>query len=83
MQEIFYEAAPYILAYPFLLEAYNTDSGRAGCTCPATRTGEQGAVLYSYNNIDTYRFVEPKRSVYGPGRDNEQLSNTAPTALYS
>jgi hypothetical protein len=22
--------------------------------------GQEGAVIYSYNNIDTYRFVEPK-----------------------
>jgi peptide/nickel transport system substrate-binding protein len=62
MQRIFYDAAPYaILAYPFQLEAYNTAAWQGWVHVPGDATGEQqGAVLYSYNNIDTYRFVEPK-----------------------
>jgi peptide/nickel transport system substrate-binding protein len=62
MQQIFYDAAPYaILAYPFQLEAYNTAAWQGWVHVPGDATGEQqGAVLYSYNNIDTYRFVEPK-----------------------
>ncbi len=62
MQQIFYDAAPYaILAYPFQLEAYNTAAWKGWVHVPGDATGEQqGAVLYSYNNIDTYRFVEPK-----------------------
>ena len=62
MQQIFYEAAPYaILAYPYQLEAYNTDKWQGWVHVPGDAIGEQqGAVLYSYNNIDTYRFVEPK-----------------------
>jgi peptide/nickel transport system substrate-binding protein len=62
MQQIFYEAAPYaILAYPYQLEAFNTDKWQGWVHVPGEAVGEQqGAVLYSYNNIDTYRFVEPK-----------------------
>ena len=62
MQQIFYDAAPYaILAYPFQLEAYNTADWQGWVHVPGDATGaQQGAVLYSYNNIDTYRFVEPK-----------------------
>ena len=61
MQQIFYESAPYaILAYPFQLEAYDTARWQGWVHVPGNATGEQqGAVLYSYNNIDTYRFVEP------------------------
>jgi peptide/nickel transport system substrate-binding protein len=62
MQQIFYEAAPYaILAYPYQLEAFNTADWQGWVHVPGEQAGEQqGAVLYSYNNIDTYRFVEPK-----------------------
>jgi len=61
MQQIFYDAAPYaILAYPFQLEAYDTAGWQGWVHVPGDATGEQqGAVLYSYNNIDTYRFVAP------------------------
>jgi peptide/nickel transport system substrate-binding protein len=61
MQQIFYDAAPYaILAYPYQLEAYNTAKWAGWVHVPGDATGgQQGAVLYSYNNIDTYRFVEP------------------------
>ncbi len=62
MQQIFYDAAPYaILAYPFQLEAYNTAAWQGWVHVPGDATGgQQGAVLYSYNNIDTYRFVEAR-----------------------
>jgi len=62
MQQIFYQGAAYaILAYPYQLEAYNTDKWQGWVHVPGDATGaQQGAVLYSYNNIDTYRFVEPK-----------------------
>jgi peptide/nickel transport system substrate-binding protein len=61
MQQIFYEAAPYaILAYPYQLEAFNTAKWQGWVHVPGEAIGDQqGAVLYSYNNIDTYRFVEP------------------------
>jgi peptide/nickel transport system substrate-binding protein len=62
MQEIFYEQAPYaILTYPYQLEAYSTDRWEGWVPVPGDPPGDQnGSVLYSYNNIDTYRFVEPK-----------------------
>jgi hypothetical protein len=62
MQQIFYEAAPYaLLVYPFQLEAYDTADWQGWVHVPGDATGGQkGAVLYSYNNIDTYRYVEPK-----------------------
>jgi peptide/nickel transport system substrate-binding protein len=61
MQQIFYDAAPYaILTYPYQLEAYNTAKWAGWVHVPGDATGgQQGAVLYSYNNIDTYRFVAP------------------------
>ena len=61
MQEIFYQGSAYaILAYPYQLEAYNTADWQGWVHVPGDAPGgQQGAVLYSYNNIDTYRFVEP------------------------
>ena len=57
--EALLRAAPYaILTYPYQLEAYNTDKWQGWVHVPGDSTGAQkGAVLYSYNNIDTYRFV--------------------------
>jgi hypothetical protein len=65
MQQIFYEGAPYaVLAYPYLLEAYNTADWEGWTPVPGQAIGEQnGAVLYSFNNIDTYRLVQPKVAV--------------------
>ncbi len=67
MQQMFYDAAPYaILAYPFQLEAYNTAAWQGWVHVPGDATGgQQGSVLYSYNNIDTYRLVEPKMGAVG------------------
>ena len=67
MQQIFYEAAPYaVLSYPYQLEAFNTADWQGWVHVPGDATGgQQGAVLYSYNNIDTYRFVEPKTTPVG------------------
>ena len=61
MQQIFYQGAAYaILAYPYQLEAYNTTDWQGWVHVPSEAGGgQQGAVIYSYNNIDTYRFVEP------------------------
>ena len=62
MQEIFYEGGAYaILDYPYQLEAFNTGDWQGWVHVPGDAPGgQEGAVLYSYNNIDTYRFVEPK-----------------------
>ena len=78
MQQIFYEAAPYaILTYPFQLEAYNTDKWTGWVHVPGDLTGEQqGAVLYSYNNIDTYRFVEPVATTASTAGSGSSSSTT-------
>ena len=62
MQQIFYDGAAYaILAYPYQLEAFNTDTWQGWVHVPGEAPGgQEGAVIYSYNNIDTYRMVEPK-----------------------
>ena len=62
MQEIFSAGAAYaILTYPYQLEAYDSDDWQGWVSVPGNTTGgQEGAVLYSYNNIDTYRLVEPK-----------------------
>jgi peptide/nickel transport system substrate-binding protein len=62
MQQIFYQGAAYaILDYPYQLEAYNTVDWDGWVHVPGDAPGgQQGAVLYSYNNIDTYRFVHLK-----------------------
>ncbi|MBN2203880.1 MAG: ABC transporter substrate-binding protein [Thermoleophilia bacterium] len=62
MQEIFYNGAAYaVLVYPYLLEAYDTEDWEGWVHFPGDAIGEQsGAVLYSFNNVDTYRFVQPK-----------------------
>ena len=68
MQQLFYEGAAYsILAYPYQLEAYNTDKWQGWVHVPGNAPGgQQGAVIYNYNNIDTYRFVEQKTATTAP-----------------
>lgn len=75
MQEIFYDGAAYaIVCYPYLLEAYNTDKWQGWTHVPGEAIGEQsGAVLYSFNNVDTYRFVEPKTAEEETGGSNTGL----------
>jgi len=62
MQQIFYKGAAYaIMAYPYQLEAFNTDKWQGWVHTPTQAPGgQQGSVIYNYNNIDTYRFVAPK-----------------------
>ena len=36
---------------------------------PSETSGQEGAVIYSYNNIDTYRFVEPKVAAAATAED--------------
>ena len=75
MQEIFYNGAAYaILDYPFQLEAYNIDRWQGWMHVPSEALGGQnGVVLYSYNNIDTYRFVEPKTATEEASSSNSGL----------
>ncbi len=57
MQQIFYEAAPYIvLAYRQDLQAYNSGSWTGWVRYPSNG----GMVVFSNDNIDSYRFVHPK-----------------------
>ena len=62
MQQLFYQGAGYaILTYPYQLEAYNSGKWQGWVHVPGdSTTAQKGAVLYSYNNIDTYRFVSAK-----------------------
>jgi len=51
-QKIFYYASPYvIMAYPYQLEAWNTNKLTGWTKAPTTA----GSAIYNYNNIDTYR----------------------------
>jgi peptide/nickel transport system substrate-binding protein len=60
-QKVAYEQAPFtVLAYPELLEAYRADRWTGFVPTPSDISGVTGAVLFSWNNIDTYRFVAPK-----------------------
>jgi peptide/nickel transport system substrate-binding protein len=61
MQEIFYDGAAYaVLCYPYLLEAYNTADWEGWVPFPGEAPGDQsGSALFSFNNVDTYRFVHP------------------------
>ena len=61
MQEIFYDGAAYaVLCYPNLLEAYDTADWEGWVPFPGEAPGDQsGSALFSFNNVDTYRFVHP------------------------
>ncbi|HMK92451.1 MAG TPA: ABC transporter substrate-binding protein [Thermoleophilia bacterium] len=55
-QQIFYESSPYIIfSYPAQLEAWNTDKWTGWTKAPAG----DGAAIYNYNNIDTYKNLAP------------------------
>ncbi len=59
LQEMFYNACPYIIfAYPQMLEAYNTRKWTGWTHEPAN----VGAVVYNYNYRDTYLRLEAGRS---------------------
>jgi peptide/nickel transport system substrate-binding protein len=72
MQKLFYEGAGYaILTYPYQLEAYNTAKWQGWVHVPGdSTTAQKGAVLYSYNNIDTYRFVGAKTTTTAASSSN-------------
>ena len=60
LQQIFYNACPYIIfAYPDMLEAYNTGKFTGWTHEPA----KVGAVVYNYNYRDTYLRLAAKTSV--------------------
>jgi peptide/nickel transport system substrate-binding protein len=50
-EKIFYYASPYVvMAYPYQLEAWNTNKWTGWTKAPAAA----GSAIYNYNNIDTY-----------------------------
>ena len=64
LQQVFYNACPYIIfAYPEMLEAYNTSKWTGWTHEPA----DVGAVVYNYNFRDTYLRLAPKSSVASAG----------------
>jgi peptide/nickel transport system substrate-binding protein len=64
MQQIFYEQAPYVvLAYRQDLQAYNSGSWTGWVRYPS----DGGMVVFSNDNIDSYRFVHPRPAVASRG----------------
>jgi hypothetical protein len=50
-----------VLSYPNQQEAFNTPDGQGWVNVPGEAPGgQEGPVLCSYSNIETYRFVDPK-----------------------
>ena len=69
-QQIFYTASPYaIMAYPYQLEAWNTNKWTGWTQAPAGT----GAAIYNYNNIDTYTHLQLKISAKSSGGANGGL----------
>ena len=55
-QELFYNAAPYIIfTYPSRLEAWNSNKWTGWTEAPSNG----GAAIYNYNNVDTYKNLAP------------------------
>jgi peptide/nickel transport system substrate-binding protein len=64
MQQLFYDAAPYVvLAYQQDLQAYNSGAWEGWVRYPSNG----GMVVFSNDNIDSYRFVQPKPATAAGG----------------
>ena len=64
MQQIVYQQSPYIpLTYPQWLESYNDGTWTGWVKSPA----DDGPVIYSMNNIDSYLFAHPKGAAESGG----------------
>ncbi len=60
MQKLVYQAANYLVfAYPYQMEGYNSDKWQGVVPSPSDIEGYDGSAFYNYQNIDTYRMVEP------------------------
>jgi peptide/nickel transport system substrate-binding protein len=60
LQQMAYQACPYLVfAYPYRLEAYRSGRWTGVVTSPSNVPGYEGSAFYNYENIDTYRFVQP------------------------
>ena len=61
MQQIIWEASPYIIfTYPYELEAYRSDRWEGVVMSPQGVEGFDGAAFFNYPNVDTYRLVTAK-----------------------
>jgi len=64
MQQIFYDAAPYVvLCYREQLQAYNSSKWEGWVATPP----EDGLVLYTNDNVDSYVLVHPKAAASQSG----------------
>ena len=55
-EKLFYDSSPYaIMAYPYQLEAWNTNKWTGWTQAPAG----VGSAIYNYNNVDTYKDLRP------------------------
>ncbi len=64
MQKLFYDAAPYVvLAYQQDLQAYQSGAWQGWVRYPSNG----GMVVFSNDNIDSYRFAEPKPAAAASG----------------
>jgi len=60
MQMLVYQASNYLVfAYPYQMEGYNSDKWQGVVPSPSDIEGYDGSAFYNYQNIDTYRMVEP------------------------
>jgi peptide/nickel transport system substrate-binding protein len=63
-EKIFYDSSPYaIMAYPYQLEAWNTNKWTGWTMAPAGT----GSAIYNYNNIDTYKNLRPNVAAKSTG----------------
>jgi peptide/nickel transport system substrate-binding protein len=63
-EKIFYDSSPYaIMAYPYQLEAWNTNKWTGWTQAPAGT----GSAIYNYNNIDTYKNLRPNVAAKSTG----------------
>ncbi len=68
MQKLVYQAANYLIfAYPYQMEAYNSDKWEGVVPSPSDIEGYDGSAFYNYQNIDTYKSVTKKTATTADG----------------
>jgi peptide/nickel transport system substrate-binding protein len=71
MQRLVYQAANYLIfAYPYQMEAYNSDKWEGVVPSPSDIEGYDGSAFYNYQNIDTYKSVTKKTATAADGGAN-------------
>ena len=74
LQQMAYQASPYLVfAYPYRLEAYRSDRWTGVVTSPSNVPGYEGSAFYNYENIDTYRFVQPVAATSASGGSSNAI----------